>query len=175
MMSNEEKNLDKKIGKNIKRIRNDRKITQKELAESLGIIEQTVSKIERGVFSPSFATLLKICETLDTTPNELLLEDSDWKDWKTEQLEQLDYSVTGLSDKISIVEDQWARADMEKEKGNIKGERFHIDTIIGMYAWTNEHYRGIADYLYQKDLKNYLDKMTSEVRKNKISNLNLLD
>lgn len=174
-MSNEEKNLDKKIGKNIKRIRNDRKITQKELAESLGIIEQTVSKIERGVFSPSFATLLKICEILDTTPNELLLEDSEWKDWKTEQLEHLDYSVTGLSDKISIVEDQWARADMEKKKGNIKGERFHIDTIISMYAWTNEHYRGIADYLYQKDLKIYLDKMTSEVRKNKISNLNLLD
>lgn len=114
-MSNEEKNLDKKIGKNIKRIRNDRKITQKELAESLGIIEQTVSKIERGVFSPSFATLLKICEILETTPNELLLEDSDWKDWKTEQLEQLDYSVTGLSDKISIIEDQWARAYMEKE------------------------------------------------------------
>lgn len=174
-MSNEDKNLDKKIGKNIKRIRNDRKITQKELAEALGIIEQTVSKIERGIFSPSFSTLLKICEILDTTPNELLLEDSEWKDWKTEQLEQLDYSITGLSDKISLVEDQWARADMEKEKGNQKAERFHIDMIIGMYAWTNDHYREIADYLYQKDLKNYLSKMTSEVRKNKLSNLNLFD
>lgn len=174
-MSNEEKNLDKKIGKNIKRIRNVRKITQKELAESLGIIEQTVSKIERGVFSPSFATLLRICEILDTTPNELLLEDSDWKDWKTEQLEQLDYSINGLSDKISIVEDQWARADLERTAGNKDGERFHLDTIIGMYAWTNDHYREIADFLYQKDLKKYMDKMSAEVRKNKISNLNLLD
>jgi transcriptional regulator with XRE-family HTH domain len=46
-------------------------MTQKNLADELGIIEQTVSKTERGVFTPSADTIMQVCDALNVTPNEL--------------------------------------------------------------------------------------------------------
>lgn len=61
-----------KIGKNLRRIRKSRKITQEELAEILGITSQAVSVYERCLGNPSLEVLIKMCEVLECSPNTLL-------------------------------------------------------------------------------------------------------
>lgn len=50
-----------------------RSLTQAELAEKLGISLEAYSRLERGQALPSFPTLLRVCEVLETTPDALLL------------------------------------------------------------------------------------------------------
>lgn len=61
-----------KIGSNLKTLRKNRKITQEELAEILGITRAAVSIYERGLANPTLETFVKICEVLECSPNTLL-------------------------------------------------------------------------------------------------------
>lgn len=60
------------IGKNIRSIRIDKKITQEELAEKLFVTRQTVSNYETGKSRPDIDMLLQIAQVLDTDVNALL-------------------------------------------------------------------------------------------------------
>ena len=59
------------IGKNIKRLRRERMITQMELAETLGVTAQAVSKWETKANSPDIALIPKIAELFDVSIDEL--------------------------------------------------------------------------------------------------------
>lgn len=166
---------DKNVGKNMKRMRKERNLTQEELANKVGSIKQTISKIERGVFSPSFSLLVKICNELYITPNELLLDDSQRLQWVAESPNQLDYSIKGLEQEMVIVEDLWAKAEKYKEDGEEKQELKVLHDIINHFAWENEHFRDIAEYLYKKRLNDYLAKTSKELRKNKVMNLRTME
>lgn len=61
-----------KIGKFIQCLRKERSLTQRELAEELGISDKTVSKWERGNGLPELDLMLPLCERLDISVNELL-------------------------------------------------------------------------------------------------------
>lgn len=63
-------------------------MTQDELAQKIGAIKQTVSKRECGIYSPTFNVLIEICNLLHTTPNELLLVDTKWLEWKEENIKK---------------------------------------------------------------------------------------
>jgi len=52
------------LGKKIKALRNDKKISQEELAFSADIDVTFVSRIERGTGNPSYLTLIKIASAL---------------------------------------------------------------------------------------------------------------
>lgn len=60
-------------GQRIARRRKSRKLKQTELAEKLGISNNHLSAIENGKENPSLEMLMKICETLEITPDYLLL------------------------------------------------------------------------------------------------------
>jgi len=45
---------------NIKKLRNELKISQKDLAESLNVSRQTINAIETGKFDPSLTLTIKI-------------------------------------------------------------------------------------------------------------------
>lgn len=47
--------------------------TARELAESIGVEENTLTKWERGRAQPKFELLILLCHALDTDPNSLLL------------------------------------------------------------------------------------------------------
>lgn len=64
-------NLDK-IGKFISRRRKKCNLTQEQLAEKLGISDRAISKWERGINLPDASIMIKLCEILDITVNELL-------------------------------------------------------------------------------------------------------
>lgn len=69
----EEKQMDqKKIGNFIAKLRKEKGMTQKELADRLCVSDKTVSKWECGNSLPEITLLGTLCEALDSNVNELL-------------------------------------------------------------------------------------------------------
>lgn len=54
-------------------------MTQKDLAEAVGISRQTVNAIEQGEYNPSIKLCRAICRALGKTLDELF-----WEDWLDE-------------------------------------------------------------------------------------------
>ena len=61
-----------KIGKFIAACRKERKLTQLQLADKLGITDKAVSKWERRIAMPDTSLMLELCEILQINVNELL-------------------------------------------------------------------------------------------------------
>lgn len=59
----------------LKAIRTRRLLTQKELAEKIGVSWQTVSEWESGRQQPRMQHLRKLCTVLEVSPDELLGQD----------------------------------------------------------------------------------------------------
>jgi transcriptional regulator with XRE-family HTH domain len=55
----------------LKRIREEKKVTQEQLAFDAGITASALSRIERGLNSPGWMTVKRIVEALDVTLIEL--------------------------------------------------------------------------------------------------------
>lgn len=64
------------FGRQLRRLRVQRNMTQETLAEALSISAEFVSNIERGINAPSFDTIEKIEVALDIPVSELF----NWKD-----------------------------------------------------------------------------------------------
>lgn len=60
-----------KIGKFISSKRKEKKLTQSELSERLGITDRAISKWENGICLPDAGTMPKLCEILGITINDL--------------------------------------------------------------------------------------------------------
>ncbi len=61
-----------KIGKFIRQLRKEKKLTQKDIAEKLNISDKTVSKWETGNGLPEVSLMLPLCNLLGISVNELL-------------------------------------------------------------------------------------------------------
>ncbi|MBQ4273009.1 MAG: helix-turn-helix transcriptional regulator, partial [Clostridia bacterium] len=61
-----------KIGQYIKKLRKAKGITQQQLADTLNVSFQAVSKWETGETLPDVALLLDLCNELNTTADMLL-------------------------------------------------------------------------------------------------------
>lgn len=57
----------KALGENIKRIRQEKGMTQKQLGEYVDLDYQTISRIERGGTNPNFILLYEISRGLNTS------------------------------------------------------------------------------------------------------------
>ena len=57
---------------NLKIARERKKMSQKEVAEIIGVAKSTFSLYESGNREPNILTIQKIADALDTSPNELL-------------------------------------------------------------------------------------------------------
>ena len=72
----------KRIGSFISELRKEKNMTQKELAQKLGITDRAISKWENGRGMPEVSLMKPLCEALDISINELL---------SGERIEQKDY------------------------------------------------------------------------------------
>nr|MBE6545021.1 helix-turn-helix transcriptional regulator [Oscillospiraceae bacterium] len=61
-----------KIGKFIAECRKKVNLTQMQLAEKLGITDKAISKWERGIAMPDSSIMLKLCDILNISVNDLL-------------------------------------------------------------------------------------------------------
>ncbi len=64
--------LKKRFGDNLKRIREIHNISQKQLAFEINKDHTTISRIERGLLTPSLITLFEIADVLNIEVEELV-------------------------------------------------------------------------------------------------------
>lgn len=61
-----------KLGKNIKRIREHKKMSQGDICRKLGFDRAQISNIEAGKGNPTLATIEKVAQALEVSSDELL-------------------------------------------------------------------------------------------------------
>ena len=60
------------FSENLASLRKSKGLSQEEIADRLGVSRQAISKWENGQALPETANIIKLCEILEVTPNELL-------------------------------------------------------------------------------------------------------
>ena len=77
------------IGNKLLAIRKKTGLTQAEVAEIAGLSDRTYADIERGSVNMRIETILRICEALHITPDEILTEESSVEYKQNELFERL--------------------------------------------------------------------------------------
>jgi transcriptional regulator with XRE-family HTH domain len=67
----------KKLGANIKRLREIKNLSLRELSYACDIDNSKISKIEKGQINITFTTILQLAKALEISPSELLRTDYD--------------------------------------------------------------------------------------------------
>lgn len=62
------------VGENIRRIREEKKMSQETLAEKAGVTQAMISHIEKGIRIPSFLVAVEIAKALECKTEEFLTE-----------------------------------------------------------------------------------------------------
>ncbi|MBQ8444116.1 MAG: helix-turn-helix transcriptional regulator [Clostridia bacterium] len=63
--------LSEQVGRVLKEARKFKGLTQKEVASLLLMTQQQYSRFETGKFELNYQQIVKLCEILDITPNDL--------------------------------------------------------------------------------------------------------
>ena len=97
-----------KIGKFILKCRKEKKLTQTELAEKLGVTDKSVSNWENGRNMPDLSLFKTLCEILDISINDLISGEKISKDKYQEKLEEniittIDYTNKKVLVKNNII------------------------------------------------------------------------
>ena len=79
------------IGNKLLAIRKKTGLTQAEVAEAAGLSDRTYADIELGSVNMRTETILKICEALHITPDEILTESSSIECKQNELFERLSF------------------------------------------------------------------------------------
>ena len=105
------------LGEKIKKYREEKKMTQMEVAEVLGVKPATISKYEAGALEPNIESLKKLAELFVISVDELLKEDK--------------FDVS----KINVLE-----VLREQKSMKLKGNLYHNTQII--FAYNTNHIEG---------------------------------
>lgn len=89
------------IGNKLYSIRKTTGMTQAEVAEAAGISDRTYADIERGTVNMRVETLLRICNVLKITPDEILLMENE-KEITTENIIELLNDFSSKDKKIAF-------------------------------------------------------------------------
>ena len=107
-----------KVGNKIKEYRELNKMTQKDIAEILGVEPATICKYEAGIIEPSIESLKRLAETFNITVDELIKDE-----------EKFDVS------KINVLE-----VLREQKEMGLKGNLYHNTQI--MFSYNTNHIEG---------------------------------
>ncbi len=69
------------LGEQIKKLRKEFKLSQKKLAENIGIAQSAVANYESGYRIPNHGILIKLADYFDVTLDELMCRDHEKTDW----------------------------------------------------------------------------------------------
>ena len=67
----------KLVGRNVRRIRLEKRLTQEQFADRSGFAQQYLSDLERGRRNPTVVTLFELSQALGATPIELITPDAE--------------------------------------------------------------------------------------------------
>lgn len=135
------------IGENIKRIRLERHMTQKELGEKLGgISQQQIGQWETGKANPKIETIDKIATALDV-PIVQIKEDITWGELQnTSGMKQLDREVSAIEGVIAILTDIYGKVESKDVNGKYSSGHYYL---IGEGKEQFVLYDGDIDTLYK--------------------------
>ena len=88
-----------KSGKFIQELRREKKLTQQELADKLGVTDKSIGNWENGRNMPDVSLFKPLCEILDITINELISGERISKDKYQEKFEENIYNTIDYSRK----------------------------------------------------------------------------
>lgn len=88
-MNNSKQNLAIQIGRCIAKRRQEAHLTQEQVAESLGIGYEAVSRMERGITIPTVIRLVELAEIFGCGVDELLIETSTRAEEQSEQIRRM--------------------------------------------------------------------------------------
>lgn len=92
--------IKKIFGQNLKKLRQEKKLTQEIFAESVGMATKTINAIENGRQFPKLENFEKICEVYKISPHELLIARNEISDYsKSKLIMQTVYQLENLSKK----------------------------------------------------------------------------
>lgn len=97
-----------KIGKRIKRLRQENDINQKEFASKIDITQSALSSIESDRIKPSLDTILAICKEFNVSPNWLLMG--------SEHIEKTDEGKMGFKEFKSRTEQLIEESNLSEEE-----------------------------------------------------------
>ena len=106
------------IGDNIKRLRNFKNITQKELAERLGTSQQNLAQYENGKRNPKLETLQKIAKALEVTIEELLTVDVNG----IPSLNMMDIPVDDMGNFLNAVRAEQKNVEFQQKEALLQGK-----------------------------------------------------
>ena len=109
-----------KIGKFIAAMRKKQELSQKQLAQRLGVTDKTISKWETGNRMPDASVLLKLSMELKIDVNELLAGE----EFLSEEFSSEEYVTKSESNLVKLVDELNENAKERKGRG--------IGTILGM-------------------------------------------
>lgn len=119
------------IGENIKNIRKKANLSQKALAEKLGVSQQMIAQYEKGKRHPKIETIDKIATALGVRIVDIT-RDFKFSDYqKTSEFQRLERSVDATKGIIAILTDIY---------GSVEDK-----TVSGQYASTNYYLVGKGD------------------------------
>ena len=107
------------IGNKIKKYREERKMTQKDIAEILEVEAGTVSKYESGMIEPNIKSLKRLAETFNITVDQLVKDD------------EYKFDIS----KINVLE-----VLREQKEMKLKGNLYHNTQVI--FAYNTNHIEG---------------------------------
>ena len=107
------------LGDKIKKYRENKKMTQNDIANILGVSAGTVSKYESGDLEPSIESLKRLSELFEISMDELLADDKD----------TFDVSKINVLDVLR-----------EQKEMNLKGNLYHQTQIT--FAYNTNHIEG---------------------------------
>lgn len=101
-----------KIGKFISECRKNKKMTQTELAEKLGVSDKTISNWENSRCMPDLSLFKSICDVLDISINELIsgekIKEDEFKEVADNNLfNALESSIFTIKDKVDYFKRKW--------------------------------------------------------------------
>ncbi|NTQ55441.1 hypothetical protein HQ884_13520, partial [Enterococcus faecium] len=108
-------------------------------------------------YKPSLDKLMEIAKEINVSPNQLLLEQTNDKVVK-DKFEDTQSRIDFIKSRMNTFEPIRKKANDAKKQGDEKLEKAYLLELINDLAWTNEHYREIADYLYFKSLNDEIIK-----------------
>lgn len=104
------------IGEKIKQLRNERKLSMRELGEKLGISHAHISKMESGVNSPSMDLLEKLAKYFDIDVTYFFLNEDTFTNTEKDLLSERDLSLESLKGNYNLEIDGKPATDEEIEE-----------------------------------------------------------
>lgn len=103
-----------KIGQFLRGLRNEKKLTQEQLGEILGVTNKTISRWENGNYLPSVEMLQLLSEYYSVSINELLagerLVEDNYKEKAEENIKSiLSESAFSLKDRVEFFKKKWKK------------------------------------------------------------------